>query len=77
MMYIPIGTRPFPFPLWFGNYNKSYFDRPDGTKRFLGTPTETSMLSRTPIRTAHTIGSAKRRYGNKESVAFGWTTGYG
>jgi hypothetical protein len=77
MMYIAIGTRPFRFPLWSGSYNKSYFNRPDKSKRFLGTPTKTSMLSRTPIRTAHTISLVEWPYGNKESVAFGWMTGYG
>jgi hypothetical protein len=25
MMYMAIGTRPFPFPLWSRSYNKSYF----------------------------------------------------
>ena len=49
MMYIAIGTRPFPFLLCSSIYNKSYFDRPDGTKKFLGGLTETSMLSRTSI----------------------------
>lgn len=64
MMYIAIGTRPFPFPLCSGIYNKSYFDRPDGTKKFLGGMTETSMLSRTFIRTTHTISLTKKPYDN-------------
>jgi hypothetical protein len=69
-MYIAIGTRFFPFPLCSSNYNKSYFDRPDGSKRFLGILTETSMLSRSSIRSAHTITSAKGRLRHSGVVGF-------